>query len=328
MHVKHRTTSSVVEQAHNTQVRFLGRPSIKNFNYPRVGSFRCLSGQMSDRAYGYYQLELFGGQLVLPLKFSTSYPSEDSMRSKLPTRTGVDGVPTSRIFVLPKKGCSKVEDVEDIDRVLPWGSWETYLNTGSVANPELVSLDKFEGVAELLEQDKDRSKERNIVTSGIIPMSKLKPRNYNGRNFHTYPQSDKDKTNEKWHNIYRLLALYLKLHNSFVLCTFFAKGEELGCLHEDGGILRMAGLYADVDLKPVSPIVEFPITRGLQRLVYEKLDKLKSEQKPVLVLEWTTFVRETLENKGVRTARCALPKKRVVNEEQTDKDLKALFEGL
>lgn len=285
----------------------------------------------SDRAYGYFELHLFDGALIIPLKLCTSYPGEETMRSNTPTRTGVDGRPTNRIFVLSKKGCDKIKKVDDIEKVLQWGEWETYLNTGTPTKPELVSLDKFEGVAELLAQDKERSKEKEIMTSGIYPMNKIKPHFYNGRQFHTYPHTDKCKDSEKFHNIYRLLALYLKDHNSFLLCTFFSKGEELGALYEDEGVLRIAGLYANIDLKPVavSGILKFPITKGLQKLVNEKFDKLKKEdEEPNLVLEWTSYVRETLECKGVRNTKKTIPKKKIINEEQLDKDLKKMFEGL
>lgn len=287
---------------------------------------------MTDRAYGYYQLHLFDGAIILPLKFCTSYPGEDSMRSNVLTRTGVDGRPTNRIFVLAKKGYEgKVKKVEEIEKVLQWGEWETYLNTGTVSKPELVSLDEFEGVAELFEQDKERSKERDIMSHGIYPLSKIKIRSYNGRHFHTYPHTEKDKNNEKWHNVYRLLAIYLKSKESFVLCTFFSKGEELGALYEEDGVLKIAGLHADKDLKPIATasILKFPITKGLQKIVNEKFEKLQIEEDPEFVLEWRDYVCETLENKGVSKVK-NVPKKKnkVINEEELDKDLRDLFIGL
>lgn len=281
-----------------------------------------------DRAYGYFQLQLFEGAVVLPLKLCTSYPGEDSMRSNVLTRTGVNGRPTNRIFVLAKEGTDGIKKVSDIEKVLAWGEWETYLNVGTVTKPELEPLDKYEGVAELLAQDKERSKERDITTGGIYPMSKIKPRQYNGRHFHSYPHTEKDKTNEKWHNIYRLLALYLKMKESFLLCTFFSKGEELGALYEEDGVLKIAGLYAVKDLKPIAPMVKFPITKGLQKLVNEKFDKTVKEDDPEFVLEWRDFVLESLEAKGVSKPKQKIPKKKVVDEEQLDKDLKDLFAGL
>jgi len=285
---------------------------------------------MTDRAYGYYQLHLFEGAVILPLKLCTSYPGEDAMRSNTLTRTGVDGRPTNRIFVLAKKGNDKIKDVGDIERVLQWGEWETYFNAGTVTKPELVPLDKFEGVAALLAQDKERSKERDITTGGIYPLSKLKISSYNGRHFHSYPHTEKDKANEKWHNIYRLLVLYLKEKESFLLCTYFAKGEELGALYEEDGVLKIAGLYATIDLKPIATatILKFSITKGLQKLVNEKFDKLVNEDDPELVLEWRDYVNDTLEAKGVAKTKKVLPRKKVVNEEELDKDLKEMFSGL
>ncbi len=284
---------------------------------------------MTDRAYGYYYLHLFSGAVVLPLKFCTSYPGEDSLRSNVLTRTGVDGRVTNRIFVLAKKGCDKIKEVKDIEKVIQWGEWETYLNIGTITKPELEPLDKFEGVAELLAQDKERSKERDISTDGIYSLSKLKIKNYNGRHFHTYPHTEKDKTNEKWHNIYRLLALYLKAKESFLLCTFFSKGEELGALYEEDGVLKVSGLFADKDLKPIvtTSILKFPITKGLQKIVNEKFDKLVNEDDPSFVLEWRDYVNETLEVKGVAKIK-KIFKKKVINEEELDKDLKNMFCGL
>ena len=288
--------------------------------------------KMTDRAYNYSKLLLFDGVIELPLKLCTSYPGEDSMRANVLTRTGVDGRPTNRIFVLAKKGCEgKIKEVKDIERVLQWGEWETYLNTGTATKPELVSLDQFEGVAELLAQDKERSKERDIECNGIYSLSKLKPKNYNGRHFHTYPHTEKDKTNEKWHNIYRLLALYLKSNDSFVLCTFFSKGEELGALYEEDGVLKIAGLYADKDLKPIATttILKFPITKGLQKMVDEKFKKLEKDDDPELILEWRDYVCETLECKGVAKVKKSLPsKKKVINEEELEKNLRDMFAGL
>jgi len=285
---------------------------------------------MTDRAYSYFQLQLFDGAIILPLKLSTSYPGEESMRSNVTTRTGVDGRPTSRIFVLPKKGCDKIKDVKDIEKVLQWGEWQTYLNTGTVTKPELESLDKYEGVAELLAQDKERSKERDIEVKGIYPMSKIKPRSYNGRHFHLYPHSEKDKTNEKWHNIYRLLALYLNMKESFVSIVFFSKGEELGALYEEDGILKIAGLFADKDLKPIasSTILKFPITKGLQKIVNEKFDKLVQDDDPELVSEWRNYVCESLEAKGVAKVKKIISKKKIINEHELDKDLKDMFAGI
>jgi hypothetical protein len=280
---------------------------------------------MSDsRAYGYFCLNLFDGKLSIPLKLCTSYPSEDSIRSNAPTKVGVDGRPLNRIFVLPKKGCEKTKKIEDIEKIIDWGEWETYLNTGTVTKPELVPLSNYEGVAELLEQDKERSKERDITSNGIYKMSKIKPNKYNGRHFHSYPHTDKCKDSEKFHNIYRLLALYLKMHESFVLCTFFSKGEELGALYEDNGILKIAGLYSDNDLKPIGSILKFPITKSLQNIVNEKFDKLVKEDDPVFVLEWRDYVNQVLEFKGVIGGK-NVPKKKVINEEQLDKDLKDMF---
>ena len=118
--------------------------------------------------------------------------------------------------------------------------------------------------------------------------------------------------------------MYLKQHSSFVLCTFFSKGEELGALYEDDGILRIAGLYADNDLKPVSTILKFGITKGCQKLVNEKFDKLKKDDNPSFVLKWRDYVNHTLETKCV-TAKAPVRKPKVINEEVVEKDLMDMF---
>jgi hypothetical protein len=278
---------------------------------------------MTDRAYGYFELQLFSGALILPLQLCTSYPASDY--SKIPTKTGVDGRPTNRIFVLAKEGCEKIKNSDDIEKVLQWGEWETYLNTGTATNPQLTSLDEYEGLKDLIDKNKERSKERDISVGGIYPLSELKIKQYNGRHFHTYPKTSKMKDSEKYHNIYRLLALYLKSKEAFVLCTFFSKGEELGALYEDNGILRIAGLYASDDLKPVLPIQKFKLTKGVQKVANEKFDKLyKEDEKPEFFLEWTKYVCDTLEKKGIN-------KKFQVKQKIAEKDsesLKDLFESI
>ena len=291
---------------------------------------------MTDRAYGYFLLHL-DEDIQLPLKFCTSYPGEDALQGYcfdqnwhrlylknsirrmrilgLTEDTGKGGKekaaakgkaatkmeirPTNRVFVLAKKGCAKIKKVEDIDRVLEWGSWETFINKGTADKPILEPLSKYEGVAELLEQDKLKSKEKDVSINGIYPLNTIKIHQYNGRHFHTYPHTAKCKDSETFHNIYRILALYLKLHQAFVLCTFYSKGEELGALYEEDGVLRIAGLFADRDLKPVGSILKFGITKGFQRVAYEMFDQLRKEERPELVLEWRDYVRDTLECKGV-----------------------------
>jgi len=280
----------------------------------------------NDRAYGYYELNLFDGAIKLPLKFCTSHPSEDTLRASAPTKTGVNGKSVNRIYVLAKKGCDKIESINDIEQVVKWDDLETYLNTGTSTNPELVPLSKYPGLSELLEQDKARSKERDITVHGIYPLNKLKPLNYNGRHFHTYPHSAKCKDSEKHHNIYRILALYLKLHEAFIHCTFFSKGEELGAIYEEDGVLRIAGLFADKDLKSVTTMLKFPITKGFQKLAYSKFDKLHKEEEPTLILEWRDYVNDTLSTKGVNTKTPS--KKKVVNEEELDKDLTDMFKNI
>jgi len=204
-----------------------------------------------------------------------------------------------------------------------WNAWETYLNIGTVTKPILEPLSNFEGLEELIEQDKLRSKERDIIVHGIYPKNKLKIHQYNGRNFHCYPQTEKCKNSETAHNIYRILALYLKFHDAIVYCTFFAKGEELGALYEDNGILRMAGLYADKDLKPVSVITKFPITKGFQKLAYETFDQIRKEETPTLVLEWRDYVQSALQEKSAGV--CKQKIRKVQDPMELDKNLNDLF---
>jgi hypothetical protein len=281
--------------------------------------------KMSDLAYGYYSLQLFQGNVSLPLKLCLSYPT---LKTNVSTKCGIDKRPVNRVYVLAKKECNKIKTTNDIEKVVEWDDLETYFNNGTSLNPDLVSLDKFPGVKELLDQNKLRTKERDIEIKGIYPLIKLVPRNYNGKHYHSYPYTQKDKEDEKSHNIYRLLAVYLKLHESFVLCTFFSRsGEEIGALYEEDGILKLAGLYADIDLKQITTIKTFPITKVLQKLVNGKFDKLKKEDEPNFVLEWRQYMFDTLECKGVRKDKKTFTKKNV-NEIQLDKDLKDLFEGL
>lgn len=281
---------------------------------------------MTDRAYDYFELNLFDGAIKLPLKFCTSYPGEDTLRANAPTKCGIDGKAMNRIFVLAKNGVDKIESPDQIDKVIGWGKWQTYINKGSATKPVLEPLSKYPGLAELIEQDKLQSKDRNISINGIYPLDKLKIHQYNGRHFHTYPHTAKCKDSEKFHNIYRILALYLKLHSSFVLCTFFKKGEELGALYEEDGVLRLAGLFATKDLKPVGNILKYPITKGFQKIAYEKFDKLRKEECPELILEWRDYINNSLECKGV-TGKVPV-KNKVVNAEELDADLIDMFKNI
>ncbi len=285
---------------------------------------------MTDRGYGYFELNLFDGAIKVPLKFCTSYPGEDKLRANAPTKTGVDGRATNRVFVLSKEGHKKIDDIDDIERVIPWGDWETYLNTGTATNPVLEPLSKFDGLAELLEQDKLRSKERDITVHQFHQMSDLKPFKFTGRHFHTYPQTAKIKDSENWHNIYRLLACFMKKHDLFLKVTYFSKGEELGALYADSvngqTVLRLSGLYADSDLKPVTAILSFPITRGLQKVVYEKFEKLRTENSLDCQLEWRDYVRESLEKTIPKKAPTMRKRKKVQKDDVGN--LEKMFEAV
>ncbi len=276
---------------------------------------------MSGRTYGYFTLLLFEGMVKLPLQFDTCYPGEDKLRATAPTKCGVRGRTMNKIMVLRKK--------DDIEQIIEWGEWETYLNRGTATKPILEPLDNFPGLADLIEQDKARSKDRHITCHGIFSMTEIKPLQYNGRHFYTYPQSASCKDSALFHNIYKLLALYLKLHNCFVLCTFFSKGEELGALHEVDGILCMTGLNADSDLKPAKSIQKYKVTKvtkGQQILAYEKYDKLRQDERPSFILTWRDYVRDSLEKKGVLKKK---PKQsHILNSDETTDDLIDMFNSV
>ena len=283
---------------------------------------------MTDRAYGYFELNLFDGAIKLPLKFCTSYPGEDRLRATAPTKTGIDGRPTNRVYVLKKENLKSIEKPDDIEKVIPWNGWTVYLNTGTATNPCLEPLSKYDGLQELLEQDKLRSKDREITVDKFYSLESLRPYQYTGRHFHTYPHTSKIKDSENYHNIYRLLVMYMKKHNVFLKITYFSKGEELGVLYEDNGVLRIAGLHADSDLKPVQTMVEFPITRGVQKIVYEKFDTLQAEsnEELELVLEWRDYVQKSLGAKLPKKAPMKRKKRKV--EKDSVGDLKALFSAV
>jgi hypothetical protein len=286
---------------------------------------------MTDRSYGYFTLELFDGAIVLPLKFCTSYPGEDKLRANAVTKTGLKGRATNRVYVLPKEGLTKVNEIDDIECVIPWGSWETY-----IPGDGLEPLENYPGLKELLEQDKLRSKERNIEVLGIHDLDELSPFQYTGRHFHTYPHTAKNKDSPDHHNLYRLLSLYLEDNNAFVLCRYFSKGEELGAIYSQNNIIRVAGLHSTIDLKPVQSILKFDITKGFKRLAYEKFDKLfvggteggteggTGTVSNKLTLEWRDYMRETLEAKGVFKKKSPISRK----TKKTTENLAALFENI
>jgi len=279
---------------------------------------------MTDRAYGYFWLDLFGGAIRLPLKFCTSYPGEDKLRASAPTKCGVDGRGMNKINVMANPGVNKISKPEDIEQIIPWGEWETYLNVGTVTAPVLEPLSKYKGLSEILEQDRLRSKERKLTFHGIYNDKLLRPYHFTGRHFQTYPHTAKVKDSPQHHQIYKILAMYLKKNNVFMLVTYFSKGEELGAIYQDNGILRIAGLHAECDLKPVKAMLNEPLTKGIQRVAYEKFDTLvKDDDDFKRVLSWRDFVMESLEAKGV--FKKAPKEEKIVVESDNVGGVQALF---
>ena len=279
---------------------------------------------MTDRAYGYYELNLFDGKITLPLKFCASYAS--NLAATAPTKTGLEGRATNRIYILAKPGTKKVEKIDQIEKIIPWNTWETYINAGTTTKPVLKPLSDFPGLEELLEQNKERSKEREIDSDGFYELSSLKPWNYTGRHFHTYPHKAKVKDSEQYHMIYNILGQYLEENQVFLKITFFGQGEELGALYydPDSKCIRIAGLHANSDLKPVKSMLEPSIKESFKNVAFEKFNKLKIEGKPSLALEWRDFVKSSLEAKGV-FKKVALKKKA---KESSADNVMAMFESL
>jgi len=116
---------------------------------------------VADRAYGYYKLGLMDGKLKLPLKLVNSIKTQ----SKFTTKTGYEGRPVNQIRVLANEGVKKPSKLEDIEMVVSWsGDGVTYLEDD---NGDLVPIDKYKGLSDLLEENKGKKKERYIEVLGL-----------------------------------------------------------------------------------------------------------------------------------------------------------------
>lgn len=254
---------------------------------------------MSERAHGYYELELFKGSLRLPLKLCISYPSEDKLRATPNTKIGIDKRPLNRIYVLGKLGTNGVHDVEDIERVVPWNSWQTYLNTGTSCKPVLEEMS--EDLQLLMEKDKIKNKSKTIHSYSIHKLNTLKPYQFTGRHFHTYPHTQKDKTSKKNHTIYQVLYEFLMQNDSYLKITYFSKGEETGALYPDNGVLRISGIHATNDINNPMMYVSVNVGDKVISSSFAKFEKLVSSTEAYFELEWRDYMRRALEenNSGV-----------------------------
>ena len=257
---------------------------------------------MADRGY-YHEVQMFDGKITFPLKICTSYAAD--LKITPPTCTGVDGRKLNRINVLAKEGVIKIEKLDDISKFIPWGKWETYVDSGN----KLSKMDEFPGLKELIERNKKQNTSSGIEVIGFYPLKSLKGYHYTGRHFHTYPHGKKDTTNKKNHFIFQTLKKYLKDNELFALCRYFKSGEELGAMYEDSGTIMISGLHADVDLKPRNDIPVKEIPENFSNLFFEKFTGITSDQVPEKKLEWRDYVRESFIKKGVYTKTAVSPVK-------------------
>ena len=263
------------------------------------------SFNMTDRAYGYFELDLFNGSIKLPLKLCTSYPSDDDIRNSASTKCGVliDDSPKiiNRVYCVAKDNVKKIKSINDITKIVEWNDVETFINTGTTTRPKLKKMN--DDIKNLLIRDKERSKDRTIISDGFYNLNLLMPYHYTGRHFHTYPHTYKVKNSSKDHIIYQTLCKYLYKNKLFLKVTYFSKGEELGALSycKKADCLRLSGLHADNDLKPNHELdFDFNTSKDLKNLMFEKFDSLKKNDSELeLILNWRDFVNESLKEQGI-----------------------------
>ena len=283
-----------------------------------------------EYTYGYWSLQLFGGQIVLPIKMLTSNKPDND--AKLPTVRGLDGKKTKQIYVSVKKGREGVNTVKDIDEfVESWTELDTYLDTG---NGSLKKFSEFPGLEELVAENERKKKETDMEVLGIYDSNQISPKFFNGRQYYLRSGLPKEKVVQPVNRqIYQCLSGYLEENDLYIVVRYFSRsGEELGVIFSDNEYLRLSGIYPSKNIRELSPMEKISDDSSLIEMFYEKLDEFREDQdehnpEPILVLDWHEFYIESLKNKGI--VREIVPKgKKVSNASPTGTSLLDMLKNI
>ena len=250
-----------------------------------------------DRAYGYWKLGLLDGKIILPLKLVSGSDSYE----RLTTKVGYNGRPIKQIRVTTVEGVERPERVEDIEEIAPWNGDGLYLEEDG----QLVPLSEYDGLEDLLEEDKEKRKERYMEVLGLYDYRDFNPKYFNDRQFYAIPGSGgkHGDASQVEMEMYQYLIEFLNQFDKVLLVKYFsAKGQELGLMYPESDYLRLTGLSSAKSIKHPGEILKVSENSGTQKLFSEKLRKFYKDQgssDDALVLDWKDHYNDSLEAHGL-----------------------------
>jgi len=253
-----------------------------------------------SRAYGYWKLQLFEGKLSVPLKLYLANESEYS--KKIPIVQGYNGQVVKTKKVVPKEGLSEILSIDDVDEIIEWTDVQDHMYD---KDKVLKRLEEFDGLVELIEEHKNKKKDRNMEVIAILDKEDIDPFMMNGRQFYcNVGSSSKEKippANDI--KIYNTLMKFLEENNKYIHVRFHSScstAEELGALYNKDGVLCISGFYSNNDIRTVPVILKTDVDDKLLETLSNKLGKFynKFERSSLYKLEWYSFYLESLSEKG------------------------------
>jgi len=252
-----------------------------------------------SRAYGYWKLQLFGGKLVVPLKMYLANESEYS--KKIPIVQGYEGQIVKTKKVVPKEGLCEVLCVDDIDKIIEWTDTQDHMYENNV----LKKLSEFNGLEELIEEHKNKKKDRNMEVVAILDKEDIDPFMMNGRQFYcNVGSSSKEKVPPVDDiKIFNALLNYLEENNKYIHVRFHSSctaAEEIGALYNKDGVLCISGFYSNDDIRNTPATLKTDVDKKLMTSLTNKLDKYYDsfDRYSLFKLEWYSFYLKALSEKG------------------------------
>jgi len=248
-------------------------------------------------SYGYYKLNLFEGKIILHLKFYLEIKTDE----KIQTKQGYDGRLIKTVKVLPKEGIDKITNINQIEKVIPWGKVGCYLYN---SDGELKSINSFPGLKDLITKNKEKKSEKDIEVLSFHTSNTIKLKCYNGRQFYTVSGKQGEKTpNSNMLHLYGCLMKLLKETNMVILIRFFSRsGQELGILHEEDDYLRISGVYPDYSFKGPGKQIKVDINNDFYNIFKFKIIKNYKEKVykvELCKLDWVKYYNDAILNLGV-----------------------------
>jgi hypothetical protein len=245
---------------------------------------------MSERAYGYWNLNLFDGKISLPLKFHLSTEPDKPTSNLI---YGYKGQKTQQLYVIPKELGKNIENIDDILEIAH--SKEYY-------NSEFKKISEIPELNSLLNEYKEKKKCREIEVLAIKEECPPLIR-YNGKHYTCIVGSPLSKVPSAPNlQIYQSLLEFLS--NKYMHIRYFnncSTAQEIGVMYADNGIIRISGLYADEFIRKTPDVLGVPIQKEIKEIFSEKLNKFYTETSKVNIyeLDWYNYYKHSLESNGV-----------------------------